>query len=58
MNEFKTCDKQALINDEGKLIWADVTSGACLDDPSLLSRFFVLSFSVGSINLLSFVLEI
>lgn len=49
MNEFKTCDKQALINEEGKLIWADVTSGACLADPSLLSRFFVLSFSVSSI---------
>lgn len=46
IEDFKTCDKQALMLDEGKLIWDDIVSGACLENPSLLSRFFILSFGV------------
>lgn len=46
IEDFKSCDKMELINEEGKLIWDDITSGACLQTPSLLSRFFVLSFGV------------
>lgn len=52
IEDFKTCDKLALINEEGKLIWNDIASGACLEKPSLLTRFFVFSFGVSPINLL------
>ncbi|XP_031635695.1 ubiquitin-like modifier-activating enzyme ATG7 [Contarinia nasturtii] len=44
IEDFKSCDKLALIGDEGRLIWNDITSGACLEKPSLLSRFFIFSF--------------
>lgn len=50
IEDFKTCDKLELINEEGKLIWDDITSGACLEKPSLLSRFFILSFGVSDVN--------
>lgn len=50
IEDFKSCDKLALINEEGKSIWDDITSGACLQQPSLLSRFFILSFGVRSHN--------
>lgn len=43
---FKKCDKLALIHEEGVAIWKDITSGNCLKDPSLLSRFTILAFAV------------
>lgn len=46
IEDFKSCDKLQLINEEGKLIWDDITSGACLERPSLLARFFIFSFGV------------
>lgn len=46
IEDFKTCDKLQLISEEGQLIWNDITSGACLEKPSLLSRFFIFSFGV------------
>lgn len=46
IEDFKVCDKQALINEEGKIIWNDIVSGECLKQPSLLSRFLILSFGV------------
>lgn len=46
MEEFKSCDKLALIQDEGNFIWKDIVSGAILQTPSLLSRFLILSFGV------------
>ncbi|KAH8402248.1 hypothetical protein KR009_010694 [Drosophila setifemur] len=45
IEEFKALDKMALITDEGKELLADMRSGRVLDDPSLLTRFFVLSFA-------------
>lgn len=48
IEDFKTCDKIALINTEGQLIWDDVVSGRCLHTPSLFTRFIVLSFAVSS----------
>lgn len=50
IEDFKSCDKLQLINEEGKLIWDDITSGACLEKPSLLARFFIFSFGVSKIN--------
>lgn len=46
IEDFKICDKLTLINDEGKIIWDDIASGRCLEQPSLLARFVVLSFAV------------
>lgn len=46
IEDFKTCDKMALICDEGRLIWDDIVSGRCLHTPSLFTRFIVLSFAV------------
>lgn len=46
IEDFKTCDKMALISEEGRLIWDDIVNGRCLDTPSLFTRFVVLSFAV------------
>lgn len=49
MEDFKSCDKLELVKQEGELIWNDITSGACLEKPSLLSRFFIFAFGVSYI---------
>lgn len=41
---FKTIDKQQLINAIGDQIWSDVISDRAVEDPSLLSRFLMLTF--------------
>lgn len=38
-------DKTALLADEGNRLLADMKSGRVLNDASLLTRFFVLSFA-------------
>lgn len=48
IEDFRTCDKIALICDEGRLIWDDIVSGRCLQTPSLFTRFIVLSFAVSN----------
>lgn len=45
IEEFKALDKLQLLADEGKELLADMCSGRVLADPSLLTRFFVLSFA-------------
>ncbi|KAH8277792.1 hypothetical protein KR018_007498 [Drosophila ironensis] len=45
IEEFKALDKVALLADEGKELLADMRSGRVLRHPSLLTRFFVLSFA-------------
>ncbi|ALC41729.1 Atg7 [Drosophila busckii] len=45
IEEFKALDKAALLADEGKQLLADMSSGRALNDASLLTRFFVLSFA-------------
>lgn len=45
IEEFKALDKLQLLADEGKELLADMCSGGALRDPSLLTRFFVLSFA-------------
>lgn len=45
IDAFKTCDKKELLKVCAAKIWEDITSGAALDDPSLLARFFLLTFS-------------
>ncbi|XP_038067889.1 ubiquitin-like modifier-activating enzyme ATG7 [Patiria miniata] len=45
MDAFKSCDKKAELEKIAALIWTDITSGAALKDPSLLSRFLLLTFA-------------
>ncbi|XP_073845173.1 autophagy-related 7 [Musca autumnalis] len=45
IEEFKTCDKNALMREEGLKLIHNFTTDAVLDDPSLLARFFILSFA-------------
>ncbi len=46
IEDFKNCDKVALMNEEGRKIWQSIIDGSCIENPSLLVRFFVLSFAV------------
>lgn len=46
IEDFKKCDKVALLNEEGADIWQDITTGLCLEQPSRLSRFTLITFGV------------
>lgn len=48
LEDFKQCDKKALITEEGQLIADDILSGRWLKKPSLLARFFILSYAVSA----------
>lgn len=53
IEDFRNCDKIALMKDEGRKIWDSIIDGSCLENPSLFARFFVLSFAVrNSVTLL------
>ncbi|XP_071082043.1 ubiquitin-like modifier-activating enzyme ATG7 [Haliotis cracherodii] len=43
LERFKECDKKELLETAGKQIWDDIISGRAVDDPSLLSRFLLLT---------------
>ncbi|KAH8416033.1 hypothetical protein KR222_006922 [Zaprionus bogoriensis] len=45
IEEFKALDKTALLAHEGRQLLADMANGRVQADPSLLARFFVLSFA-------------
>jgi ubiquitin-like modifier-activating enzyme ATG7 len=45
MDEFRNCDKKSLLDAQGALIWDDIVTGRALTDPSLLTRFFLLTFA-------------
>lgn len=42
---FKECDKKALLNSESTKLWAKITSGEAIKNPSVLSKFIVLMFA-------------
>ncbi|GMH05504.1 hypothetical protein Nepgr_007344 [Nepenthes gracilis] len=42
---FHALDKQCLLREEAKKIWADIQSGAAEKDSALLSRFLLISFA-------------
>lgn len=44
VESFKACDKSSLLEKQGDLLWQDIISGAALKNPTLLSRFFLLTF--------------
>ncbi|EDW74525.1 uncharacterized protein Dwil_GK21355 [Drosophila willistoni] len=45
IEEFKELDKLKLLADEGEELLSDIASDAIAKDPSLLARFFILSFA-------------
>ncbi|XP_018335644.1 ubiquitin-like modifier-activating enzyme ATG7 [Agrilus planipennis] len=45
IESFKECDKAHILHNEGLNIWKDIISGAALDNPSLLNKFFILAFA-------------
>lgn len=49
IEDFKDCNKLELLNNEGTKIWNSIVSGEFLKNPSLLSRFLLLSFAVSII---------
>ncbi len=46
LEAFKEINKQTVINKCGEQIWNDILSGAALSNPSLLTRFLLLTFAV------------
>ncbi|XP_076807173.1 ubiquitin-like modifier-activating enzyme ATG7 isoform X1 [Clavelina lepadiformis] len=45
IEDFKSCDKKAILEEEAKLIWNAITSGEAILSPDLLVRFLLLSFA-------------
>lgn len=46
IEEFKTLDKAALLNEVGKNIWAGLKEKTWINKPSSLLNFIILSFAV------------
>eukprot|EP01104_Vermistella_antarctica_P018864 TRINITY_DN7161_c0_g1_i1.p1 TRINITY_DN7161_c0_g1~~TRINITY_DN7161_c0_g1_i1.p1 ORF type:complete len:741 (+),score=150.32 TRINITY_DN7161_c0_g1_i1:56-2278(+) len=42
---FKTLDRKPIFDSTVQTLWSDIISGAAVADPSLLNRFFLLSFA-------------
>ncbi|CAN1327384.1 Ubiquitin-like modifier-activating enzyme atg7 [Linum perenne] len=45
LEDFHALDKKGLIKEQAKKIWEDIQSGKAMEDPSVLSRFLVISFA-------------
>ncbi|KAJ3190113.1 Autophagy protein 7 [Gaertneriomyces sp. JEL0708] len=45
IEDYKGLDKVALFRHVAELIWADIESGAAMQDPSLLCRFVLLTYA-------------
>lgn len=45
LETFKNCNKIALLEEHGQELWQSITSGKALDNPALLSRFFLLTYA-------------
>jgi hypothetical protein len=46
LEAFKNCNKIALLEELGQELWQDITGGEALDNPALLSRFYLLTYAV------------
>jgi hypothetical protein len=46
LEAFKNCSKIELLEELGQELWQSITSGRALDNPALLSRFFLLTYAV------------
>jgi len=43
LEEFRACDKRLLLDTQGCQIWDDIACGRAITDPSLISRFLLLT---------------
>lgn len=50
IESFKDCDKSKILKEEGEKLFENIVNGKCLDDPSLLVSFALLSFAVSHKN--------
>jgi hypothetical protein len=49
LETFKSCNKIALLEELGQELLQSITSGEALNNPALLSRFFLLTYAVNLI---------
>jgi hypothetical protein len=49
LETFKNCKKNTLLEELGQELWHSITSGEALNNPALLSRFFLLTYAVNLI---------
>ncbi|KAJ8761075.1 hypothetical protein K2173_000754 [Erythroxylum novogranatense] len=45
LEAYHAVDKKSLLKEEAKKIWEDILSGKAVEDSSVLSRFFLISFA-------------
>lgn len=45
VDKFKDCNHKELLDNTGQMIWDDIKNNRIADDPSLLSRFLLLTFA-------------
>ncbi|KAI5093462.1 ubiquitin-like modifier-activating enzyme ATG7, partial [Silurus meridionalis] len=45
LEAFKSTDKKALLDEAANEIWTAIQSGAAVEDPSILSKFIILTFA-------------
>ncbi|KAL5004908.1 hypothetical protein ScPMuIL_018364 [Solemya velum] len=45
IDKFKNCDKKDLLTNIGGQLWKDITSGDAISNPTLLSRFLILTYA-------------
>lgn len=50
IENFKECNKAQLLKSEGEQLHDNIVSGKCLEDPSLLVPFVLLSHAVNLLN--------
>lgn len=53
LDSFKTCDKNELLNEFGNRMLDNFCSGRAIEDPSMISAFNVLMYSVGYFHFLN-----
>lgn len=44
IEDFKECDKKALLDNAAEIIWSAIVSGNAINRPSLLNRFLLLTY--------------
>ncbi|KAM8930759.1 ubiquitin-like modifier-activating enzyme ATG7 [Pelodytes ibericus] len=45
LESFKSCDKKALLEEAANEIWDGIKSGAAIENPALLNKFLLVTFS-------------
>lgn len=58
LETFKNCNKIALLEEHGQELWQSIASGEALNNPALLSRFFLLTYAVNLIFILNVTISV